>query len=115
MESILSSIKKLLGIHEEYTTFDQDIMIHINTAFVTLHQLGVGPSEGFMIEDASAVWDDFVMTEYSALAVKTYIYLKVKQAFDPPASSVLSESITRQIQELEWRLNVAVDKPEGGE
>lgn len=110
MESILTSIKKLLGIPAEYTHFDQDIIIHINTAFMTLKQLGAGPSVGFMIEDESSVWDDFISTDYDLLMVKTYIYLKVKQVFDPPTSSIVAEAMNRNISELEWRLNVAVDK-----
>lgn len=110
-ESILTSIKKLLGISEEYTQFDNDIIMHINTVFMNLTQLGVGPSAGFYIEDDSASWSDFVDIENNAplQAIKTYIYLKVKLLFDPPLSSSVIEAMNRQIAELEWRLNVAVD------
>lgn len=111
MESILTSIKKLLGISEEYTQFDSDIIMHINTVFLNLTQLGVGPSSGFFIEDSSAEWSDFVNIEDNAQlqAIKTYVYLKVKLLFDPPLSSSVTESYNRQIAELEWRLNVAVE------
>ena len=109
MESILTSIKKLLGIEEEYTQFDADIIMHINTVFLNLTQLGVGPSEGFLIEDGTAIWDDFIGDSSQLQAVKTYMYLKVKLLFDPPLSSSVTESMNRMIAELEWRLNVAVD------
>lgn len=109
MESILTSIKKLLGIEEEYTQFDADIIMHINTVFLNLTQLGVGPDEGFFIEDDTAIWEDFIGDSSQLQAVKTYVYLKVKLLFDPPLSSSVIESMNRMIAELEWRLNVAVD------
>ena len=108
MESILTSIKKLLGIEEEYTQFDADIIMHINTVFLNLTQLGVGPSEGFLIEDDAAIWEDFIGDSSQLQAVKTYMYLKVKLLFDPPLSSSVTESMNRMIAELEWRLNVPV-------
>ena len=110
MESILTSIKKLLGIVEEYEHFDVDIIMHINSAFSVLTQLGVGPEEGFRIEDASAVWSDFLYDDPRLEMVRTYVYLKVKLVFDTTSSSsAVIESINRQIQELEWRINVTVD------
>ena len=111
MESILDSIKKLLGISDEYTQFDSDIIMHINTVFMNLTQLGVGPDTGFFIEDKSAVWSDFVdlENEIQLNAVKTYVYLKVKLLFDPPLSSSVVQSINNMILELEWRLNAVVD------
>lgn len=109
MESILTSIKKLLGIDEEYTQFDSDIIMHINSVFLNLTQLGVGPSEGFQIEDDSDTWEDFIGDSNQLQAVKSYIYLKVKLLFDPPLSSSVIESMNRMIAELEWRLNVAVE------
>lgn len=109
MESILTSIKKLLGIEEEYMQFDEDIIMHINSVFLNLTQLGVGPVEGFFIEDDTATWDDFIGDSTQLQAVKTYMYLKVKLLFDPPLSSSVIESMNRMISELEWRLNVAVD------
>ena len=107
--SILTSIKKMLGVAEDYTEFDEDIITHINSVFLNLTQLGVGPEEGFMIEDDTAVWEDFIDDSIRLQAVKTYTYLKVKLLFDPPLSSSVTESFTRMIAELEWRLNVAVD------
>ena len=106
MESILTSIKKLLLISENYKQFDPDIIMHINSVFMTLQQLGVGPSEGFYIEDEFAEWTDFVDDITQIQAVKTYIFLKVKLLFDPGSigSSTLA-AYERQIQELEWRLN----------
>ena len=111
MESILTSIKKLLGIAEEYAHFDPDIITHINSAFFTLTQLGVGPSEGFSINDASTTWDEFLSkTNGKNLeAVKTYVYLKVKLLFDPPLTSSVTEAIKSQISEYEWRLNVEAE------
>ena len=107
--SILTSIKKMLGVAEDYTEFDEDIITHINSVFLNLTQLGVGPEEGFMIEDDTAVWEDFIDDSIQLQAVKTYMYLKVKLLFDPPLSSSVTESFARMIAELEWRLNVAVD------
>ena len=107
--SILTSIKKMLGVAEDYTEFDEDIITHINSVFLNLTQLGVGPEKGFLIEDDTAVWEDFIDDSIQLQAVKTYMYLKVKLLFDPPLSSSVTESFTRMIAELEWRLNVAVD------
>ena len=108
MESILTSIKKMLGITEEYTQFDTDIIIHINSVFMTLMQLGVGPSKGFYIEDSVAEWTDFVSDLTQIQAVKTYVYLRVRLLFDPGSlGSATLAAYERQIQELEWRLNVA--------
>lgn len=111
MESILTSIKKMLGIDEEYTHFDADIIMHINTVLMILTQLGVGPETGFVIEDDTSTWVSFVPEANAAQlhAVKSYIYMKVKLMFDPPLSSAVIEAMNRQIAELEWRLNVAVD------
>lgn len=109
MESILTSIKKLLGIEEEYTQFDNDIIMHINSVLLNLTQLGVGPAEGFLIEDDTATWEDFIGDSNQLQAVKSYMYLKVKLLFDPPLSSSVIESMNRMTSELEWRLNVAVD------
>ena len=111
MDSILTSIKKLLGITEEYENFDQDIIMHINSAFMILNQLGVGPKSGFSISDKSSTWDEFIPESSNLEAVKTYVHLKVKLMFDPPLSSTVIEAIKSQINELEWRLNVSVDSP----
>ena len=111
MDSILTSIKKLLGITEEYENFDQDIIMHINSAFMILNQLGVGPKSGFKINDKSSTWNEFIPESSNLEAVKTYVHLKVKLMFDPPLSSTVIEAIKSQINELEWRLNVSVDPP----
>ena len=103
--SILISTKKILGIAEEYTVFDLDIITHINSAFSTLTQLGVGPVDGFMIEDETAVWTDFIADDIQYNAVKTYVFLRVRLLFDPPATSYLIAAFNDQIKELEWRLN----------
>ena len=109
MDSILTSIKKLLGIVEEYTHFDDDIIMHINSVLTILTQLGVGPSEGFRIEDDSATWEDFIKDNPNLESVKSYIHMKVKLLFDPPTSSAVIESMNRIISEFEWRLNVAAE------
>lgn len=109
MDSILDSIKKLLGIAPEYTAFDNDIIMHINSVFFILSQIGVGPAEGFSIKDNSATWTDFVPNITNLEALKTYVYLKVRLLFDPPSSSAVAEAMNRQISELEWRLYIAVD------
>lgn len=112
MESILTSIKKMLGISEEYTHFDQDIIMHINTVFTILTQLGVGPSEGFSIQDEYAIWSDFVPVNPRLESIKTYTYLKVRLIFDPPTSSSMKESLERMASELEFRISVTVDPGE---
>lgn len=109
-DSILTSIKKMLGITEECEDFDADIIIHINSIFMVLTQLGVGPSDGFVVEDKGDFWDDFLGDEIELLeAVKTYVYLKVRLIFDPPSSSAVAESFNRTISELEWRLHIAAE------
>lgn len=109
MDSILTSIKKMLGISEEYNHFDVDIIIHINSAFSVLTQLGVGPPEGFSIKDSSSVWTDFISNNLALESVKSYVFLKVKLIFDPPSSSSVIEAMKTQISEFEWRLQVAAD------
>ena len=113
MESILTSIKKMLGIAEEYEHFDQDIIIHINSTFMGLTQMGVGPANGFSIEDDTSLWTDFVRDTNKIQAVKSYMFLKVRLLFDPPTSSSVIESYNRMISEYEWRLNVAVETDDG--
>ena len=110
MESILTSIKKLLGVQEEYKQFDQDIIIHINSVFMILTQMGVGPEDGFTISDSKTTWSEFTNDDKKIEAVKSYVYMKVKLLFDPPDRSSVIEAINRSISELEWRLNIAVDK-----
>lgn len=108
-DSILTTIKKALGLAEEYTVFDPDIIMHINTVFMILNQLGVGPEEGFYIEDESSTWDDYIDEDDDLQAVKSYISLKVKLLFDPPLSSSVEKSYKDSISELEWRLNINAD------
>lgn len=108
-ESILTSIKKLLGITEEYDHFDTDLIIHINSVFMIMTQLGVGPSEGFIIEDDAAVWSDFVSDPLKFQATKSYVHLKVKLLFDPPSSSIIKAAMDQMISELEWRLNIEAE------
>ena len=110
MESILNSTKKLLGITEDYDYFDQDIIININSVFMILNQMGVGPKEAFTISDDTSTWNDFIGTSSNIESVKTYMYLKVRLMFDPPASGTITEVIKATISELEWRLNVESDK-----
>lgn len=109
MESILTSIKKMLGITEEYTHFDPDIIIHINSVFMTLNQLGVGPENGFYIEDETTTWFEYVNDLKKLQAVKSYMGLKVRLLFDPPANSTIMQAMKDSINEFEFRLNVAVD------
>jgi hypothetical protein len=104
--SILTSTKKILGISEDYTAFDPDILTHINSALSTLNQLGVGPINGVFIDDAIAVWSDLQLPANQLNLVRTYVYLKTRMLFDPPATSFLIEAIERQIAEHEWRLSV---------
>ena len=109
MNSILNSIKKRLGISEEYEHFDDDIIMDINSVFSILTQMGVGPSTGFIINDQDAEWTDFMEDMIKLEFVKTYVYLKVRLMFDPPQSSAVTESINRQISELEWRIFIQAD------
>lgn len=111
MDSILTSIKKLLGISEDYEHFDADIIIHINSVLMILTQLGVGPAEGFSIQDKTKTWGDFLGENVALLeGVRSYVYMKVRLMFDPPTSSAAIESMTRLTNEFEWRLNVTGEK-----
>lgn|SRR5690606_14367685 len=104
-DSILDSVKKVLGLDPGLTAFDLDITMHINSVFLTLHQLGVG-KPNFTIEDREATWDDFVTPNTNREAVRSYIYMKVRLLFDPPASAYGMQSFEKMCNELEWRLNV---------
>lgn len=111
MDSILTSIKKLLGIGEDYEHFDADIIMHINSVLMILTQLGVGPAEGFSIQDKTKTWTDFLGDDSTQLeGVRSYVYMKVRLMFDPPTSSAAIESMTRLANEFEWRLNVTGEK-----
>ena len=109
-DSILNSTKKLLGIAEDYDAFDTDIVMHINSVFNTLSQLGLHPTDGFAIEDDSSVWSDYIDNQKLYNSVKTYMYLKVRLLFDPPTTSFAIESFAKQIQEYEWRINVQIEE-----
>ena len=106
-DSILNTIKKMLGLSEDMTEFDQDILIHINSAFMILNQLGVGPDQEFMITGKLETWEDFMgedMQRFSS--VKLYIYYKTKLGFDPYSSSSVNTQAQEYIKELEWRLRI---------
>ena len=106
MDNILSSIKKLLGIPTEETAFDSDIIMHINSVFMILNQLGIGPTDGFTISDDYALWSDFIPDGQNIELVKSYMYMKVRLMFDPPSSSAVLSAMEKSISEFEWRLNV---------
>lgn len=111
-ESILTSVKKLLtGLTENDTAFDLDIIMHINSVFSILNQLGVG-NPGFTINDKTAVWSDFLGSDDHLELIKSYMVLKVRQLFDPPSTGPIVEAINKQLSELEWRINVAADPKE---
>ena len=112
-ESILLSIKKMLGLDKDYDVFDPELIIHINSVFGTLHQLGVGPEEQFRISGDSETWSEFDTEGEQIDEVKTYVYLRVRLLFDPPSSSFVLSSFKEQLQELEWRLNVKADEIKG--
>lgn len=104
--SILASTKKILGMPPEYTAFDLDIITHINATFSILQQLGIGPTQGFMIDDETKNWDEYSVPQDQLNLVKTYLYLKVRMAFDPPTTSFHIEAMNAQLNQYEWRLNV---------
>lgn len=105
-DSILTSTKKILGLAEDYTAFDLDVITHINAAFSILAQLGVGPWAGVFIDSADYFWSDLEIPDNQRMLVKTYVYLKVRMLFDPPTTSFLIDAMDKQIKEYEWRLNV---------
>ena len=109
--SVLTSVKKMLGIESEYTQFDTDIIININSVMMTINQLGIGPVTGFYITGNTETWIGLIGERKDMEAIKTLVYLKVRLLFDPPSSAFVLESIQRQIQEFEWRLNVQAEEP----
>ena len=108
-DSILDSVKKQLGNGPELDAFDSQLIMNINSVFVILNQLGVGPADGFRITDNSARWSDYLSAYNQLDIVKDYVYLRVKMIFDPPASSAAMDSLKRIADEYEWRINIAVD------
>lgn len=105
-QSILKSVKKALGIASSDTAFDLDILMHINTAFATLNQLGVGPEQGLAIEDDTTLWATFYGTDPRWSMVRTYVFLKVRSIFDPPQSGYAVEAVNNQLAELEGRMQI---------
>ena len=105
-DSILDTTKKMLGLEASYDVFDVDITMHINSVFFTLNQLGIGPVLGFAIADNAAVWADYLGENLLLNSVKTYMFLRVKLLFDPPQNSFTIAAMERQIDKLEWQLNV---------
>lgn len=103
--SILQSVKKTLNLQPDYEAFDQDVLMHINSVFSTLHQLGVGPDSGYMIEDGGQTWQEFLGNDPRLNNIKTYIYLRVRLLFDPPTTGFHVTAMREQITELEWRIN----------
>lgn len=110
-DSILTSTKKVLGLDAAYTVFDLDILTHLNATFSILSQIGVGPDEGFFVEDEQGLWSQFVVPANQLNLVKTYVFLKVRMLFDPPTTSFMIAAMTDQIKEYEWRL-CALREPE---
>lgn len=109
-DSILDTIKKLLGLDPEYTAFDRDVIVHINSTFMTLNDLAVGPAQPFVLTDSSQKWSDFFGSQpFSLEAVKSYIYLKVRLLFDPPGTSFAIAAMEKQAEEYAWRLNVRAE------
>jgi hypothetical protein len=108
--SILDSTKKNLGLDPSYTAFDSDVTMHINAVFSTLNQLGIGPEDGFMIDDNTPTWVDFIGDNPRLNFVKTYVYLRVRLLFDPPTTSYLIQAMKDQVLETEWRLTVLADE-----
>ncbi len=110
-DSILASIKKMLGLEDAYTPFDADVITYINSALMTLTQLGIGPKEGIDVTDYSQTWNDF-LKEYKTIkpgAVQNYVYLKVRMLFDPPGNSFVMDALKQQAEEIAWRLNVQAE------
>ena len=108
-ESILSTIKKLIGFEDDYTQFDIDLIIHINTAFASLAQIGSNLKEGFSITDKNNLWSEYTTNTAILEPVKMYVYLKTKMVFDPPASSMVIETVKQTINELEFRIQISAD------
>lgn len=118
-ESILSTVKKLLGVTDDYDYFDQDLLIHINSALMSLSQIGVRPSQDFYTLDKDTTWSEYLGYDYQENidfgSIKSYIYLKVKLLFDPPQNSFTIEAINKMITEMEWRINIVSENQNGGD
>lgn len=118
-ESILSTVKKLLGVTDDYDYFDQDLLIHINSALMSLSQIGVCPSQDFYTLDKDTTWSEYLGYDYQENidfgSIKSYIYLKVKLLFDPPQNSFTIEAINKMITEMEWRIYIVSENKNGGD
>jgi len=110
VDSILDDTKQICGLEPNYTHYDLDIILHINSVFSTLNQLGAGPPDGFEITGSDEVWDDFTGGDPKLNSVRTYVVLKVKSLFDPPTTSYLIGAMEKQLAELEWRINVLMEE-----
>lgn len=104
-DSILDVTKKILGLPAEQTAFDLEIITHINTVFAVLNDLGVGRDGGFFITDNTALWSEFIEGDGAINMVKSYMGLRVRLLFDPPATGPATDAMTKQAEQLEWRLN----------
>jgi len=111
-DSILKNVKKNLGIEADDTSFDEDILTHINSVFATLNQLGLGPADGFEVTGEDELWSTYLAGNLNRASVRTYMYLKVRIFFDPPTTSFHLEALNKQATELEWRLNVQREETE---
>lgn len=112
MESILTSTKKLAGVMKDYEHFDDDFIMYINSVFMGLKQLGVGPSGGFVVTDESDTWHDFIPDDKDKVlreSVKSYVGAKVRLQFDPPSNSSHLEALRQTIDEFEWRSFIEAD------
>lgn len=114
VDSILIGTKKLLGLDKDYHAFDTDVIVHINSVFLILCQLGVGPKHPYSIVGEEETWSDFWGDYPPINLAKTYMYQKVRILFDPPATGVLNEALERQIKETEWRMMIEAESIEKG-
>ena len=108
-ESILKTIKQLIGCPDDFEQFDLDLIVHINSAFATLTQLGVGPKEGYRITGSDNEWSEFEDDAQKLSLIKDYVYIKTRLLFDPPTSGSLMDSLKEQLKEMEWRLYMLYD------
>lgn len=111
-DSIFVTIKKMLGLNDDYTPFDADVLVHINSALMTLNQMGIGPKEGFIVTDYDTTWDEFLQDKKMFGGVKTWVYLQVKMLFDPPGNSFVMDAYKNQADQILWRLNVQAESME---
>lgn len=111
MHSILISVKLALGIDQDYSGFDTQVTMLINSALLSLNQLGIGPEEGVTVTGIGEEWSLLLVAETDIEAIKAFVYLKTKLGFDPPSTSFVLNAMERQIEQLEWRLMAQVEEP----